>query len=154
MDKGEVKESGCRGYSNGRSTLCHARGSVGSSRDLCVGRHGGSRGPPTTSPRRPANSNITEPKTTEWTTEPPSVSDPIGTPHPIVEEPQTPGLGMYRMTESGLSASRRAHQAFFCCCKRNDWIVHALGLLVYGCVCSLSLVTTVIGSLVSIFIVP
>ena len=23
MDEGEVKESGCRGYSNGRSSLCH-----------------------------------------------------------------------------------------------------------------------------------
>jgi len=41
----------------------------------------------------PASSNIPEPQTTVRTTEPVSVSESIGTSHPIVEEPPTTDLG-------------------------------------------------------------
>ena len=83
MDKDEVKESSCRGYSNGRSSLCRALdASKFPRRDL-----------PTRSRSRPAKSNISAPQTIDRTTEPTFVSDPIGTPHPIVEEPPTTDQG-------------------------------------------------------------
>lgn len=52
----------------------------------------------TSQPRisRRANSNIPEPQVTNRSTEPASGSDPIGTCHPIVEEPPTTKLGNMR----------------------------------------------------------
>ncbi len=77
-DKDEVKESSCREYSNGRSSLCRARGRLETSQPQAVA---GLQSPTSRNRKQPIGPLN------------PLLSDPIRTPHPIVEEPPMTDLG-------------------------------------------------------------